>query len=532
MTRLDNRIAALKAAGRGARARGEGLGAVALRRAAEDPGRIVVFDGDRAVSRGEMLDLALRLGGALLSRGIEPGAAIAFQLPNWWEACVVNLAAALFGYRLVPLLTMYRAAELGVILPACEVEAVFIPARIGQTGFAALYADLPGRPRHVFTLRGEGGTESFESLLRHAPATPVLPAADDAKIALFTSGSTGRPKAVLHSHAGVDELIAMLRDFWAVTSEDRFYVPSPIGHIGGSIYAFEFPWITGCQAVLAERWDADLAVREMEARGTSVMAGATPFLVHLLAASERAGTRLPALRRFVCGGASVSPDLVRRGLDRFETAVVSRAYGSTEVPVICPGIRTRGEAERHADTDGECEAEVRLLTPEGEPVAEGSPGEIAARAPRMLLGYLDPADEEGAFTSDGFFRMGDLGRRVEGRYLEITGRTKDIIIRKGENLSPLEIENALARHPAVRQSAVVGIPDPERGEMVVAFVVPQEGAAFDFTEMTGHLAALGLARQKFPERLEVVPSLPVNSIGKVQKPALRLLALAQAEGTR
>ena len=142
----------------------------------------------------------------------------------------------------------------------------------------------------------------------------------------------------------------------------------------------------------------------------------------------------------------------------------------------------------------------------------------------MFAGYLDPNDDVGSFTDDGFFLMGDLGRKVDGRFIEITGRTKDIIIRKGENISPLEIETVLLRHPGVANVSVVGAPDPERGEIVMAFVVPQAGTVFTMEAMTSHLNQAGLARQKFPERLEVVETLPMNSVGKVQKPELRKIA--------
>jgi acyl-CoA synthetase (AMP-forming)/AMP-acid ligase II len=155
---------------------------------------------------------------------------------------------------------------------------------------------------------------------------------------------------------------------------------------------------------------------------------------------------------------------------------------------------------------------------------EDGEGEIAVRAPQMLAGYLDGADEAGCFTPDGWFRMGDLGRFVDGRFLVITGRKKDIIIRKGENISPLEIENALLGHPSVAGCAVVGRRDEERGEIVVAFVVPRVGATFGLADMTAHLDGLGLARQKFPEDLRVVAELPVNTVGKVNKDTLRKLA--------
>lgn len=514
---LDARLAQLLAQGRHRAAGGRGLAQIAPAAAARDPDRIQVIDGDRSLTRAELLDLAQRLGAGLMARGIEPGAAIAFQLPNWWEACVINLAAALYGYRLVPLLTIYRAAELATILPACGAEVLFVPERFRNIDFGAVLNALPRRPRHVFTVRGEG--QGFEALLRTAPAAPLPPAPEDAKMVLFTSGSTGRPKGVVHSHAAFDALAGLAGGFWGLTEQDRLYIPSPVGHVGGSIYAFEFPWITGCTAILAETWDPAQAVARIDALGASFMAGATPFLRGLIGAAQAAGSELPSLRRFICGGASVPPELVRQGLEAFPNAVVSRAYGSTEVPLACPGIRTRAEAFARAATDGEVAVELRLL----DPGPEG--GEIALRGPQMFLGYLDPADDAGAFTEDGFFRMGDLGRRIGGRFLEITGRIKDIIIRKGENISPLEIENALARHPAVRLAAVVGLPDPERGELVAAFVVPHEGASFGMAAMTAHLDALGLARQKFPERLETVDSLPMNTVGKVQKAELRALAL-------
>lgn len=525
MTSLDQRIHTLRGLPRNRREAGRGLGDIALMRTAENPDRIVVSQGGRHVTCHEMLDMALCLGGALMARGIAPGAAIAFQLPNWWEAAVINLAAALFGYRIVPLLTIYRSAELGVILPACDVAAVFVPPVYRRTNFPALIGSLPAPPKHVFIVRGKAEDEnSFEQMLRVSPAGLHLPPPGDAKLVMFTSGSTGRPKGVIHSHATLDALIRRTAEFWGTGADDVFYVPSPIGHIGGSIYAFEFPWITGCRTILAEHWDADEAVREIASEGATFMAGATPFLSGLLAAAEKADTSLPSLRRFVCGGASVQPELVRAGLAAFPNAVVSRAYGSTEIPLVCPGARNRDEAEAHADTDGECTSRLRILDDEGREVAEGETGEIAVAAPQLFLGYLEPEDDLAAFTEDDLFLMGDLGRVVGGRYLEITGRKKDIIIRKGENISPLEIENALARHPSVRQSSIVGAPDPERGEMLVAFVVVNAGMAFSMHDMCDHLDALGLARQKFPERLELMAALPMNSVGKVQKPELRILA--------
>jgi acyl-CoA synthetase (AMP-forming)/AMP-acid ligase II len=527
MNPINARFETLRHSGHPANPAARPLGAIALEKTRLDPGRLLVIEGGHALSRGDMLDKALRLGGALLERGLRPGSAVAFQLPNWWEACVINLAASLFGFRVVPLLTIYREAELGVMLPACGVEAIFVPPMHRGVDHLALVARLEHGPKHVLTVRGERDSlDDFTHLIRHQPGEPTIPPANEIKLVLFTSGSTGHPKGVMHSHATIDGTIRMAADFWSIGPADVMLVPSPVGHIGGSLYAFEFPWITGCVTILADSWDADRAVELIDERGVTFMAGATPFLSGLIAAAERAGTELSSLRRFICGGASVSPELVRAGLAIFPNAVVSRAYGSTEVPLACPGIRTRDEAQQRADTDGEAASEILTLSDEGVPIADSEPGEIAVRGPQMFVGYLNPADDEDAFTPDGFFRMGDVGRQIAGRFIEITGRKKDIIIRKGENISPLEIENALTRHPAVKQAAVIGVPDPERGEMVVAFVIASEGRAFDLRAMIKHLEKLGLARQKFPERLRLVAELPMNAVGKVQKNILRARAEA------
>jgi len=531
--RLSERLAALDAAGRHRAYPLPGLGAIALDLAAEDPHRVVISQGGRELTRSEMVAMARRLGGALMARGLRPGAAVAFQLPNWWEAAIVNLACALFGWRVVPLLPIYRAAELRAILPACGVEAIFVPPASDKVDYRAMVEALDAPPGIIVTVRGghgDTGEAGFDALLRHEPAEAAIAPSHDVKLIIFTSGSTGRPKGVLHTHASIDAVVRQTVDVWGMGEGDVLYVPSPIGHIGGSIYAFEFPWITGCRTILEERWDPARAVERIDAEGVTFMAGATPFLTGLLEAAGAAGTRLESLRRFICGGASVPPELVRRALAAFPGAVVSRAYGSSEVPLAFPGIRSRAEAMERADTDGEAAVELRLLAPDGSPAAPGAPGEIAVRGPQMFIGYLDPADDAGSFTDDGFFLMGDLGRLVDDRFIVITGRTKDIIIRKGENISPLEIETALMRHEAVANVAVVGAPDRERGEIVVAFVVTAPGEGFDMATMTAHLEAEGLARQKFPERLELVEALPTNTVGKVQKPQLRRIAAGLVAG--
>ena len=442
----------------------------------------------------------------------------------------------LHGYVVAPLLPMYREFELGHILTRTKCDAIFIPTNFRGMDFPNLVArtDLPDRQRlRVFTVREDGGTlPSYEALLADSGVAAELPRVglQDLKSITFTSGSTGRAKGVLHTHATMLSTTQRCAAFWNMDAKDRMLVPSPIGHIGGSLYAFELPWVTGASAHLMESWDALVAIELINAEGLTFCAGATPFLQGLLDTAQEAGTRLTSLRRFICGGASVPHALVRKAAAQFENAVISRAYGSTEIPLVSPGIRASADALYGETTDGQIDVELRLEDSGRQPV-DGPEGDILARSAGMFTGYLDPEDGADAFTQDGFFRMGDIGRIVDGRFLEITGRRKEIIIRNGENISPLEIENVLCQSPAIDRAAVVGIPHAKTGERAVAFVTLHPGHELTLATMRHFLIGAGLARQKMPEDLYILPAIPLSAVGKVAKAELRRLALEGAAGT-
>jgi acyl-CoA synthetase (AMP-forming)/AMP-acid ligase II len=306
---------------------------------------------------------------------------------------------------------------------------------------------------------------------------------------------------------------------WLVEPGDRFLVASPISHIGGSIYAFECPLLLGTTAVLMEQWDPDEAVRQLVAERCSHFAGATPFLVHSLAAARKAQTRLPDLKLFVCGGASVPPSLIHEAADYFERAVVTRVYGSTEVPVTTVGVMDRSDVAHAAETDGRAGiARVKLAAPSG---ATSDNGEVVAQGPQMLVGYVHPDDEESVFDDQGYYRTGDLGRWVDDDYLVIAGRIKDIIIRNGENIAPKEVEDLLVKHPDIAEIAIVGLPDPKTGERACAVIVPNGCAQPDVGSLADFLIAKGVAKFKIPELAVIWDSLPKNDAGKVLKHQIR-----------
>jgi cyclohexanecarboxylate-CoA ligase len=484
----------------------------------DTPDRVLLVDGEIMLTAGELHTRA----GALamqLAEWMPAGSVVSFMLPNWHEAAIIYLGATLAGMVVNPILPSLRDRELSFILDDAQSRAIFIPAHFGNHDYAAMLTRVCSQidtPPQVVVLRGDPGPHRAFCSLPDADddvAVRDLPALnpDDVRMIMYTSGTTGHPKGVLHSHNSINALIRQLREHWMVDPGDTFLVPSPIAHIGGSIYAFECPLLLGTTAVLMQRWNAEDGVALMTAHGCTHMAGATPFLEQLLGAAERAGTRLPDLKVFICGGASVPPSLIRRASGYFERAVVSRVYGSTEVPVTTVGSLAPGDVEHAADTDGRPGiAEIRLVF-----------GEITARGPQMLLGYLHSADEIESFDENGFFRTGDLGRWVDGDYLQVTGRAKDLIIRNGENISPKEVEDILIGELGITEVAVVGLPDERTGERACAVLVTTDGQHPGVTEVGRVLAEHGLARFKAPEQVEIWGALPKNDAGKVLKHHIR-----------
>ncbi|OBJ52792.1 AMP-binding protein [Mycobacterium sp. 1423905.2] len=486
--------------------------AESLRAAAEDtPQRVAVIDGEHRLDCASLRQQATALARSLLAR-FAPGSVISFLLPNWHEAAVIYLGATLAGMVANPVLPSMRDRELRFILEDADSRMIFIPGQFNRFDYTAMLTRVAAeldRPPEVVVVRGAGAADQipFQTLLADQTTAARLPVVDpDAvRMILYTSGTTGRPKGVLHSHNSIHALIRQIGEHWLVEPADSFLVASPIAHIGGSIYAFECPLLLGATAVLMDRWNAEVAVHVMQAERCTHMAGATPFLEQLLTAAQDAATRLPDLKVFICGGASVSAALIRRAADYFASAVVTRVYGSTEVPVTTIGAPDDGDYA--ADTDGRVGiADVRLVD-----------GEIRVRGPQMLVGYQHREDETPAFDADGYFRTGDLGRWVDDDYLVVTGRAKDLIIRNGENISPKEVEDILAGHPGITEIAIVGLPDARTGERACAVVVPTVAPGPNVADLRGFLEEAGVAKFKVPEQVVMWDALPKNDAGKVLK---------------
>lgn len=491
--------------------------------ARSDPQRVLLIDGAHRIDAQTLYARASTLAQAMLQR-VPTWSVVSFMLPNWHEAAIIYLAATFAGMVVNPILPSLRDRELLFILKDLKSRMIFVPEKFRQMDYVGMLSRVVGQldpAPEVIVVRGDAHGHTPFSTLFNAGPSHTLPEldADAVRMVLYTSGTTGRPKGVLHSHNSINALICQIRAHWLVEPGDKFLVPSPIGHIGGSIYAFESPLLLSTAAVLMDQWNAEDAVALLVKEACTHLAGATPFLQQLLGAAERAATHLPSLKLFVCGGASVPPSLIRRAAAYFERAAVTRVYGSTEVPVTTVGDTTRNARGYAADTDGQPGlADVKLVDGEGK---LGNAGEILARGPQMLVGYLHQEDEASSFDSDGYFRTGDLATWIDEKYLVVTGRAKDIIIRNGENISPKEIEDLLIGHPDIAEVSIVGLPDPRTGERGCAVIVSKGAGVPTVESLRDYLRQAGLATFKFPEQVVLWEALPKNDAGKVLKHQIR-----------
>jgi cyclohexanecarboxylate-CoA ligase len=516
------------------------VGSHLLEAAGDLPSKTAIVDGSSRVDYGSLAAAAGRLQRALRRDGVAAGDVVSYQLPNWQETAAIHHAVTGLGAVNNPLMPIYRRHELRFILHQAKPAALFIPHRFRGTDYVAMFAELIAageadllpivvraepplpagfRSLEEFVAGGEGGELVDEA----RPEAPTL--------LLYTSGTTSDPKGALHTHQSLVYENRSMIDWLGLTPEDVVYMGSPLTHITGFLYGIQLPPMLRTHAVYQPVWDPAEAVDLIEAEKATFSVAATPFLNGLVREYERRGTAA-SLRVFACGGADVPPDLVLRGRQVMDAAVV-RVYGSTEFPTFSCS-RPEDPPAKAANTDGRPIGPVRFRVVDeasGE-VEAGAAGELMVAGPDCFAGYLDGSLNAEAFTADGFFRTGDLASVDRDGFITIHGRLKDIIIRNGENISAKEVEDLLYQHPAVREVAVVAMPDPETGEKACAYVVVEDGAEFGFAAMTAHLAARQVARQKFPERLETWPGeLPKTASGKIQKFKLRADVRAKLDAT-
>ena len=491
------------------------------------PNRVAIVDRDDRVVYRELDELVRRLSSALTLLGVEPGTVVSWQLPNWWEAVVVHQAVIRIGAVSNPLMPILRERELKFMLTQASSRVLIVPETFRGFAFGkmadTLAADLPDI-EHVVIVRPTIEDErSLATILSSADPTAFTPSpmrtADDPLLLLYTSGTEADPKGVVHSHNTLGYENRSIIELFRLSAEDVIFMPSPVAHITGVLYGLQLPMMLETAVVFQDIWEPGRALDLLARERCSFMVAATPFLHMLVHHPELADHDLGSLRTFACGGADVPPALVRSATEKLDACVV-RAYGSSEFPTLCSSTASDPLTKR-ADTDGRVigRAEARVVLGDGTLAETGQPGELQVRGPERFLGYLDSTLTESALEPGGWFRTGDLATIAAG-YVTIKGRLKDIIIRGGENISAKEIEDLLVEYGA-REVAIVAAPDPVMGERVCAFVVPAPGTTPTLDDLVAFLTEQKIARQKLPERLELVAELPKTPSGKIKKFELR-----------
>ena len=478
------------------------------------------------ISYRELDRLSDLVAGNLQARGVGPGDTVSFQLPNWWEFTGLHLACLKAGAVSNPLMIIFRERELGFMLALAETKVLIVPARFRGFDYPAMAARVRDRLpalRHVFAAGGDtSDAEPFEALLAPAEAITRRLGPDDVIQLLYTSGTTGEPKGVLHTSNTLLSNLVPFAERLGLGEADVIHMPSPMAHQLGFMYGLILPVMLGGTAVLQDVFSAPEMARQIVHEGATVTLGATPFLNDLAEYVEQTGSAISSLRVFACGGAPIPRALVTKARRALGAAIVS-VWGMSENGAVTT-TKLDDPEEKATSTDGCALAgmELRVVDANGAVVPAGELGQLQTRGCSNFVGYLKRPELDNTDT-DGWFDTGDLARMEDG-YIRIAGRSKDIIIRGGENIPVVEVEGLLFRHPAIAEVAVVGFPDPRLGERACAFVKLRDGANLTFTEMTEYLNAHGMARQYIPERLEMVTEMPRTPSGKVQKFRLREMA--------
>jgi acyl-CoA synthetase (AMP-forming)/AMP-acid ligase II len=474
-------------------------------------------------------DEARRLITLLREKGVQPGEAVAFQLPNWREAVVSFAALALGGYVLVPIVHIYGRKEVAFILEQSGAAAYISPLAYGHVDYAEIVQTAAPSTLRLHIVVGEGDIApsptgpsriAWTDCTERKPVTS-LPSvrSDQVAVLAYTSGTTSDPKGVIHDHR---TMLSELRHMTAwMTRGNPKLMGSPVAHATGMLGGALGPLSLGQDIHLIDRWDAGHALEVMLQARVGGGVGASVFLASLLDHPDFTPEHAALIGQIGLGGAPVPVLLGERAASLGIT--IMRAYGSTEHP-SATGCRFEDTANHRHRTDGRAleGVELRLVDNDGADVPPGTPGEIVSRGPDLCLGYTDAELTAAAFDEQGWYHSGDIGVLDEDGYLTITDRVKDIIIRGGENISAAEVESSLQTLRGIAEVAVVAGPDERLGEHACAIVRMLEGAApVTLSDVTAHLSAVGLARQKWPEELRIVDNFPRTASGKIRKVELR-----------
>lgn len=503
-------------------------------RAAATPDKVAFIDSRRQVTfaglKAEVDTLAL----GLHARGISAGDVVSFQLPNCIEWIVLHYALSRIGAISNPLIPIYREREVGFMVGLAQSRLVVVPREFRGFDYPAMMERIaPSWDfRPALAVVGEA---SWDELLAAGQGEDagvlagLRPDPNEVTLLIFTSGTTGEPKGVMHTHNTLVAANDPLPERLGVGPDSVLHMASTFAHLTGFLYGARLNVQNGATCVLQDVWDPARFVELVVEHRITYTSAATPFLHDLLTAPKPADADISSLVRFCCMGAPIPRAMVRKAREELPDLVVIGGWGQTEEGLVTIGIPGDPE-DKIIETDGYPwpGMEIRVVDPaSGEVRPPGEEGALQVRGPFVFVGYaerLDLSREQMVEAGDGrgeWFDTGDLAHLDAEGYLRISGRTKDVIIRGGENIPVAYIENVLYEHPGIQAVAVVGMPDPRLQERACACVVLAPGTSLSLEDMRAFLADKGVAKQYWPEKVVVLDDFPKTPSGKIQKFQLR-----------
>ncbi|MBI5911861.1 MAG: AMP-binding protein [Betaproteobacteria bacterium] len=510
--------------------------------AAELPDKVALTDWNSVSARAatfsyrQIKRLSERLGAGLAALGVGKGDVVSFQLPNWWQFVALHFASVRIGAITNPLMPIFRERELVHMLGLAEAKVLVIPHRFRDFDYPGMVAGIRDRLpalEHILVVGGEGEL-SFETFVARrwedetdakALFASRRQGPNEVTEILYTSGTTGESKGVMHT---ANTLFGNLVEFAGrlnLSEKDVVLMASPLAHQTGFLYGMVMPIMLKAKMVLQDVWAADQAAQRIQDEGCTFTMAATPFLIDLTDLATLDKFDISTLRLFACGGAPVPEALVPHAAKRLGCSIMA-AWGMTEngaVTITKPG----DPADKVFGTDGSAlpGSQVRVVSPDGKECPRGVEGDLQMRGASLFVGYLKRPQLYGV-DAEGWFDTGDCARMDSEGYIRITGRSKDVIIRGGENIPVVEVEGILYRHPSILEVAVVAMPDARLGERACAFIALRPGAeALALADVNAFLARFQIAKQYYPERLEIVEAMPRTPSGKIQKFKLRETAM-------
>lgn len=496
----------------------------------------IAFKDDRfgAITYGDMARSVERLSGVFLSRGIAKGDRFIVALPNWQQFPVVALALNNIGAVAVHLPITGGPHEFGGVLRLTDAKGIAVPTEFAGRDFVGMIDGIADNHENLQFRIAVGADcdrpewHEFDKLVAEEPAggpyTPERALPSDLMCILFTSGSSGDPKGVMHSSNTLSAMNTTTAPLYGLNGDDVIFMGAPFGYSGGLVHGYRLAIYLGATLVVQEAWDAEQAMTTI-AREKAAFTMLTPTLLSDMFATKayaEYGDQV-VLKLIFCGGAYVPEELLRYARKQLPNTLTSVIWGMTEG--IGTGSRPDTPVEKVVGTDGRpfLGTEIKIIRENDEDADVGEEGDLVMRGPQCFLSYYKRPDlNEEVFMPGGWVRTGDMGAIDAEGFLRISGRRKDLIIRGGANIAPAEIEDLLREDPRIHEIVVVGIPDARLDERICACVVLNEGAEkLELDDLVESARSQGLAKNKWPERLEFVDEMPLTSSGKLQRLVLK-----------